>query len=125
MDIYVVIAYFVGVFLLYVIGRLMLIPLRVIFNLIVNAVIGGAMLLIANLIGGIWGIYIGINPITALVAGLLGIPGVVLLIAALSPNRNAVGSTQALVSGEFTACLRVVGNSAGRGNGMETPALKG
>lgn len=81
MDIYVVIAYFVGVFLLYVIGRLMLIPLRVIFNLIVNTVIGGAMLLIANLIGGIWGIYIGINPITALVAGLLGIPGVVLLIA--------------------------------------------
>ena len=71
-----VIAYFAGVFLLYVIGRLLLIPLRIIFNLIVNAVIGGAMLLIVNLIGGMWGISIGINPITALVAGLLGIPGV-------------------------------------------------
>ncbi len=81
MDIYVVIAYFVGVFLLYVIGRLLLIPLRIIFNLMVNAVIGGAMLLIVNLIGGIWGIFIGINPITALIAGLLGIPGVILLIA--------------------------------------------
>ena len=81
MDIYVVIAYFAGVFLLYVIGRLLLIPLRIIFNLIVIAVIGGAMLLIVNLIGGMWGISIGINPITALVAGLLGIPGVALLIA--------------------------------------------
>jgi len=81
MDVYVVIAYFVGVFVLYVIGRLLLIPLRLIFNLIVNAVIGGAVLLIINLIGGIWGFHIGINPVTALVVGLLGVPGVVLLIA--------------------------------------------
>lgn len=81
MDIYVVIAYFMGVFFLYVIGRLLLIPLRVVFNLIVNAVIGGAMLLVVNLVGGLWGITIGINPITALVAGLLGIPGVILLLA--------------------------------------------
>lgn len=81
MDIYVVIAYFIGVILLYVIGRLLLIPIRIIFNLIVNAVIGGAMLLVVNLIGSFWGVTIGINPITALIAGLLGIPGVILLLA--------------------------------------------
>lgn len=81
MDIYVVIAYFIGVILLYIIGRLLLIPIRIIFNLIVNAVIGGAMLLIVNLIGSFWGVTIGVNPITALVAGLLGVPGVILLLA--------------------------------------------
>ena len=58
MDIYVVIAYFIGVILLYIIGRLLLIPIRIIFNLIVNAVIGGAMLLIVNPLGSFWGVTI-------------------------------------------------------------------
>lgn len=81
MDLMVIIAYIAGVLLLYVVGRLLLIPLRAIFQLIVNAVIGGAILLVVNLIGSFWGFGVGINPITALIAGLLGIPGVILLIA--------------------------------------------
>ena len=49
-------------------------------NLIVNAVIGGGVLLVINFVGGFWGFHIGVNPITALVVGLLGVPGVLLLI---------------------------------------------
>ena len=77
MDLMVIIAYIAGVLLLYVVGRLLLIPLRAIFQLIVNAVIGGAILLVVNLIGSFWGFGVGINPITALIVGLLGIPGVI------------------------------------------------
>lgn len=81
MDFLVIIAYAAGVFFLYFLGKLLLIPLKVIFNLIVNAVIGGGVLLVVNLVGGFWGFTVGVNPVTALVVGLLGIPGVFLLVA--------------------------------------------
>lgn len=80
MDFLVIVAYVTGVVFLYALGKMLLIPLRVVFNLIVNAVIGGGVLLVLNLIGGFWSFNIGVNPITALVAGLLGVPGVLLLI---------------------------------------------
>ncbi|NMA61478.1 MAG: SigmaK-factor processing regulatory BofA [Firmicutes bacterium] len=80
MDFLVIIAYVTGVLFLYALGKMLLIPLRVIFNLIVNAVIGGGVLLVLNLIGGFWGFTVGVNPITALIVGLLGVPGVILLL---------------------------------------------
>jgi len=81
MDFLVIIAYIAGVLLLYALGKMLLIPLRTIFNLIVNAVIGGGVLLVIKFIGGFWDFTGGVNPITALVVGLLGVPGVILLIA--------------------------------------------
>lgn len=80
MDFLVIIAYAAGVIFLYALGRILLIPLKVIFNLIVNAVIGGGVLLVINLFGSFWGFAIGVNPITALIIGLLGVPGVILII---------------------------------------------
>ena len=32
-------------------------------------------------VGSFWGFHVGVNPVTALVVGLLGVPGVLLLIA--------------------------------------------
>jgi inhibitor of the pro-sigma K processing machinery len=43
-------------------------------------VIGGLALWLLNIFGGAIGINIGINVVTALVAGILGVPGVILLI---------------------------------------------
>jgi len=44
--------------------------------------LGVALLAFVNFLGRfVLGIYLPINPVTALVAGFLGIPGVVLLIA--------------------------------------------
>ena len=81
MDFLVIVAYVTGVLFVYVLGKMLLVPLKVIFNLIVNAVIGGGVLLVMNLIGSFWGFTVGVNPITALIVGLLGVPGVVLLVA--------------------------------------------
>ncbi len=81
MDFLVIVAYVAGVLLLYALGKMLMIPLRSIFNLMVNAVIGGGVLLVINFIGGYWGFLVGVNPVTALVVGLLGVPGVILLIA--------------------------------------------
>ena len=81
MDFLVIVAYVAGVLILYALGKMLLIPLRSIFNLIVNAVIGGGVLLVINFIGSFWGFVVGVNPITALIVGMLGVPGVALIIA--------------------------------------------
>ncbi|MEG6584223.1 pro-sigmaK processing inhibitor BofA family protein [Dendrosporobacter sp. 1207_IL3150] len=79
-ELNVIFAYAFGIILIYLIGRVFLMPLKLIFRLIYNGIIGGIMLWVVNLIGGYVGFTIGINVITALVAGFLGIPGVILLI---------------------------------------------
>ena len=81
MDFLVIIAYVAGVLILYTLGKMLMIPLRSIFNLIVNAVIGGGVLLVINFIGSFWDFGVGVNPITALVVGLLGVPGAILVVA--------------------------------------------
>lgn len=79
MDINIIIAFALGLLLIYLVGRVMLFPLRIVFKLIVNAVIGGLVLWVINYFGSYFGIHIPLNPITALTVGFLGIPGVVLL----------------------------------------------
>lgn len=54
--------------------------MRTLFKLIFNAVIGGIVLIIINFIGGFLNFHIALNVITAAVVGLMGIPGVILLI---------------------------------------------
>ena len=75
-----ILAFAFGLFLLYLIGMLLVIPIKLIFKLIVNGIMGGILLLIVNVIGGFIGLGLVINPITAIIAGILGIPGVVLLL---------------------------------------------
>lgn len=79
-DMTVLLAYAFGIILLYVVGRMFLMPLKLIFKLIYNGIIGGIMLWVVNLLGSNIGFTIAINPLTALVAGFLGLPGVILLI---------------------------------------------
>ncbi len=80
MGISTFLAFIFGLFLLYVIGMILVIPIKIIWKLIINGVIGGILLLLFNLIGRALGLSIAINPITALIAGFLGIPGVILLL---------------------------------------------
>lgn len=79
-DMTIIAAYIFGIILLYVLGRMFLMPLKLIFKLIYNALIGGAMLWAVNYIGGHFAFSIAINPLTAVIAGFLGLPGVLLLI---------------------------------------------
>lgn len=72
----VIIPFAVGLLLLYLSGYLLLMPLKIIVRLLANGIIGGIALYVINILFGPMGFSIGINPITALVAGVLGIPGV-------------------------------------------------
>lgn len=80
MEISVLAAYAVGIFAIYFIGKMFLMPVRLVWKLIYNGIVGGIMLWIVNFVGAYFGFSIGINIISALVAGFLGIPGVILLI---------------------------------------------
>lgn len=73
-------AYALGLILLYVLGWLLLVPLKMILKFIYNGIIGGIVLWLLNVVGGIIGVTIAINPVNALVVGFLGIPGVILLL---------------------------------------------
>jgi inhibitor of the pro-sigma K processing machinery len=58
-------------------------PLKMLGKLIINGVFGVLLLLLVNFISGFTGysqIYIEINALTALIAGFLGVPGVIFLI---------------------------------------------
>lgn len=76
----IIIAYLVGLFLLYVLGWLLVVPRKFLMRLIINGIIGGAILFVLNTLGKSFGIYVAINPVTALISGFLGIPGILLLI---------------------------------------------
>ncbi len=56
-------------------------PIRFIGNLTVKFIIGALMLFFVNAFGTFINFHIPINGITAFVSGILGIPGVILLIA--------------------------------------------
>lgn len=72
-------AFGVGLLLLFLIGRLLLIPAKLLWRLCANGVLGGLILLGVNLVGSLFGIHLAVNPFTALLTGFLGVPGIVLI----------------------------------------------
>ncbi len=64
--------YMASFLLLLLLLRVLRKPLRLIFRLALSSLLGGGTLLLLNSLG----LSLGLNPITALVAGILGIPGV-------------------------------------------------
>lgn len=79
-DIFTILAVFLAIGAVYIIGMLLVLPVKLIVRLVINGIIGAVVLFAVNFIGAYFNFSIGINPITALVAGFLGIPGVLLLI---------------------------------------------
>ena len=60
---------FIGLVILYLILKLLKLPLKI----LINGISGVVLLYIANLIGVNFGITVGINIVTALIAGILEI----------------------------------------------------
>ena len=79
MQISLIVAYIIGLAALYFIGWLLLVPLKFLSRLMLNGLLGGVLLLALNAASGALHMEIAVNYITALAAGFLGIPGVVLV----------------------------------------------
>lgn len=73
-------AYILGILLILILGRVMVFPLKVIFRLVYNGIIGGVTLWLVNVVGSLIGFHLPLTVWTALLVGFLGVPGVALLI---------------------------------------------
>ena len=80
MDFNSIIAYIACIFFLFIFGRLFIVPIKTILKLVVNSILGGITIFIINIIGSIWGFHIGLNLITSIFVGILGIPGVIVIV---------------------------------------------
>ena len=80
MDVKMLIVYIACIIGIFIIGKIFIVPIKVIMKLILNTILGAILLYIINIIGASFNFHIGINLVTTLVTGILGIPGVILLI---------------------------------------------
>ncbi len=76
-----VLSFAVGLVLLCVIGYLLLVPMRLMWRLLAGGVMGALALGLVNLLGGLLGFSVEINPFTAMAVGFLGLPGAALVVA--------------------------------------------
>ena len=65
----IVAGYILGLLIIFVVGKILFTPLKFIFKLI-----------FINLLSPLTGIYIGINAVTAVALGILGLPGTCLIL---------------------------------------------
>jgi inhibitor of the pro-sigma K processing machinery len=66
--------------LLFLLGKTLLIPLKIVFKLVVNSLLGGILLMLFNAVGSSVGLIIPLNLVNAVTAGVLGVPGVIMLL---------------------------------------------
>lgn len=76
---------YIGYFLVAIISLIIIVklfawPITILIKLIINGVAGAALLFVVNLVGTMFNFSIGINAVTALIAGFFGVPGVIVLI---------------------------------------------
>ncbi len=76
-----IIAYIFGIVVLYYLILSLAIPIKTLINFLIRVLAGGIFLFIVNTIIEYMGMTVAINPMTALVSGYLGVPGVGLLLA--------------------------------------------
>ncbi len=74
-----VLAYFFVLLLIYVLFRLLYSPLRLVARVAYRTLLGAGLLWLLNLVGNLAGYHLPLNLPTAMTAGLLGLPGIVVL----------------------------------------------
>ena len=72
-----------AVVLLFLIGKIFLWPLKMILKLVLNSLAGGLVILLINAVGAAFGLMIPLNFLNAVIVGVLGLPGAVLLLILL------------------------------------------
>lgn len=70
----------IAVIAVFLILKLLTAPIRFAAKMLINALVGFVVLFLLNFAGGIVGLSLGINWFNALVVGIFGAPGVVLLL---------------------------------------------
>ena len=80
MDTNILISVVICIIFLLIFGKIFLLPIKKIFKVALNTGLGALAIFVINTIGTSFGFHIGLNIINALIVGILGIPGAVLLV---------------------------------------------
>lgn len=79
-DVGIVLAYSAGVMLIFMISWIFVKPFKFLGRMILNSLLGALVLIVFNYFGQYTGLYIGVNVVTALFLGILGIPGFIAIL---------------------------------------------
>ncbi|MBR5316115.1 MAG: pro-sigmaK processing inhibitor BofA family protein [Firmicutes bacterium] len=66
--------------LILLLGRVLLIPLKLLGKLVLNSILGAVIVMVINFVGMSFGLVIPLNIINAVIVGVLGIPGAIMLL---------------------------------------------
>lgn len=66
--------------LLFLLGKTLLIPLKILLKMVMNSLLGGVLLLVLNALGSAVGLMIPLNLVNAVTVGILGVPGIIMLL---------------------------------------------
>ncbi len=80
MDLNIILAFVFGLMVLYLLARILVYPMRVLTKAVGNSLVGAVLLIIFNLVGGLMGLSVSVNVVSALVVGFLGVPGLLTLL---------------------------------------------
>lgn len=74
------VGYVLGILIILILAGVCLKPIKFILKLGINSVLGLLAIWVINFLGASLGIHIGLNPVTAVAVGALGVPGVILIL---------------------------------------------
>ena len=80
LDLNSIIPYIACIFFLFIFGKIFIVPIKTILKLVINSILGGTVIFIINLIGSYFNFHIGLNLVTSIFIGILGIPGAIVII---------------------------------------------
>lgn len=72
-----------AIILIFLVGKVFFWPIKLILKLLLSSAVGGALILLLNVPAGAIGTagaLIPLNPLNALIVGVLGLPGAILLL---------------------------------------------
>jgi inhibitor of the pro-sigma K processing machinery len=80
LDLNLILAIIFGLMILYLLARVLAYPMRALAKAAGHFLVGALLLIFFNLVGGLVGLGVGVNILTALVVGFLGVPGLLTLL---------------------------------------------
>lgn len=75
-----IITFLICIFAIIIFGKIFAIPFKKIIKLLINSALGGVLIYVINIIGNTFNFHIGLNILTAIFVGILGVPGAILLV---------------------------------------------
>lgn len=75
-----IIAFLACVSVLFIFGKILVLPMKKILKLLMNSVLGGILIYIINMFGANFNFHIGLNLGTSIFVGIFGVPGAILLV---------------------------------------------